>query len=208
MGRDDYLAWQSRVGALCKLHFFLPASNDSSTAVKYTVWIFHASLKSIRNDDFFVIHEYWNFVRRRIDDDFFIGSFSLPLFLKVRYIRWFSFLRLQVTIFNPHDYPDMTSGGVIDFLVSPRKHRSVELEAIMFYSLKNIIPYSLEKRNCMFEDEMGAISYTYSDCIVDCKIKDILNICGCVPFFLPNQGKNYRWYLDYPSRKVLCLVVL
>lgn len=24
VARDDYLAWQSRVGALCKLHFFFP----------------------------------------------------------------------------------------------------------------------------------------------------------------------------------------
>ncbi|XP_050584544.1 sodium channel protein Nach-like [Bombus affinis] len=95
----------------------------------------------------------------------------------------------KVTIFNPYDYPDMTSGGVIDFLVSPRVHRSVELEAIMFYSIRSIMSYALEKRDCVFEDEMTSLRmfYTYSDCIVDCKTQDMWKICKCIPFFLPNR---------------------
>ena len=119
----------------------------------------------------------------------------LPLFSFKNQINLMIF-RGQVTIFNPHDYPDMTSGGVIDFLVSPMKHRSVELEAIVFYSTRNIIPYPLEKRDCVFQDEMTSFNmfYTYSDCIVDCKIDDIWNTCKCVPFFLPNRSKNRQWF--------------
>ncbi|XP_006607222.2 pickpocket protein 28-like [Apis dorsata] len=107
----------------------------------------------------------------------------------------------KVTIFNPHDYPDMASGGVIDFLVSPRKHRSVELEAIVSYSIRSIIPYPLEKRDCVFQDEMTSFHmfYTYSDCIVDCKIEDIWNICRCVPFFLPNRTK---WFSVIPHENL------
>lgn len=102
-------------------------------------------------------------------------------------------LCLQVTIFNPYDYPDMTSGGVIDFLVSPREHRRVQVEAIMFNSTKSIIAYPQEKRDCVFEEEMTSVRmfYTYSDCIVDCKTADIWKSCGCIPFFLPNRSK-YR----------------
>ncbi|XP_043511153.1 sodium channel protein Nach-like [Frieseomelitta varia] len=95
----------------------------------------------------------------------------------------------KVTIFNPHDYPDTTSGGVIDFLVSPRVHRSVQLEAIMFYSARRIMSHSLEKRDCVFEDELTGpqMFYTYSNCIVDCKALDMWKMCGCIPFFLPNR---------------------
>lgn len=116
--------------------------------------------------------------------------------------------RGQVTIFNPHDYPDMTSGGVIDFLVSPMKHRSVELEAIVFYSTRNIIPYPLEKRDCVFQDEMTSFNmfYTYSDCIVDCKIDEIWNTCKCVPFFLPNRSKNRQWFVLSKLKKYFTLV--
>lgn len=85
----------------------------------------------------------------------------------------------------------MISGGVIDILVSPRTHRSVEIEAIMFYSTRSIIPYPFDKRDCVFEDEMTWLRpfYTYSDCIVDCRIEDVWKICKCVPFYLPNRSK-------------------
>ncbi|XP_076279922.1 sodium channel protein Nach-like [Lasioglossum baleicum] len=98
----------------------------------------------------------------------------------------------KVTIFNPHDYPDMTSGGVIEIFVSPTTERNVEIQAIVSYSTTNVIPYSLEERHCVFPEEMVAIraSYTYSDCIVDCKVADMLSLCNCVPFFLPNRDSN------------------
>ncbi|XP_076751975.1 sodium channel protein Nach [Xylocopa sonorina] len=101
----------------------------------------------------------------------------------------FPSLGWKVTIFNPYDYPDTTSGGVIDFIVSPRMHQSIQLEAIQYFSKRSIIPYPLAKRNCVFADEMVSLRafYTYSDCIVDCKIENMWKTCGCVPFYLPNR---------------------
>ncbi|CAK9806122.1 Sodium channel protein Nach [Anthophora quadrimaculata] len=95
----------------------------------------------------------------------------------------------KVTIFNPFDYPDMTSGGVFETLVSPKMHRSVEIQAIMFYSSRSILSFPVEKRDCVFADEMVTLRafYTYSDCIVDCRIEDIWKLCGCIPFYLPNR---------------------
>ncbi|CAK9830943.1 Pickpocket protein 28 [Anthophora retusa] len=97
----------------------------------------------------------------------------------------------KVTIFNPFDYPDMSSGGVFEMLVSPNMHRSVEIQAIMFYSSKSIVSFPVEKRDCVFADEMVTLRafYTYSDCIVDCKIEDMWKLCGCIPFYLPNRAK-------------------
>ena len=163
-------------------------------AVKYITWIFHASIRKMT----WILRYSWilkNILRaaKNTYDFVFIGF--LPLSFFKNQINLMTF-RGQVTIFNPHDYPDMTSGGVIDFLVSPMKHRSVELEAIVFYSTRNIIPYPLEKRDCVFQDEMTSFNmfYTYSDCIVDCKIDEIWNTCKCVPFFLPNRSKNRQWF--------------
>lgn len=118
------------------------------------------------------------FVRRRIQILFvLVGLVFFPSLFSFKNQINLMIFRGQVTIFNPHDYPDMTSGGVIDFLVSPRKHRSVELEAIVFYSIRNIIPYPLEKRDCVFQDEMTSFHmfYTYSDCIVDSSSS--VNLC-------------------------------
>ncbi|KOC68351.1 Sodium channel protein Nach [Habropoda laboriosa] len=95
----------------------------------------------------------------------------------------------KVMIFNPFDYPDMTSGGVLDILISPKMYRSVEIQAIMFYSSRRIISYPVDKRDCVFADEMVTLRafYTYSDCIVDCKMEDMWKLCGCIPFYLPNR---------------------
>ncbi|XP_076220533.1 pickpocket protein 28-like isoform X2 [Nomia melanderi] len=104
----------------------------------------------------------------------------------------------KVTIFNPHDYPDMTSGGVIEMFVSPQMQKNVDMVAIVSYSTTNVIPYALQHRHCVFAEEMASVraSYTYSDCIVDCKIADILHHCSCVPFYLPNRD---RWSSVIPN---------
>ncbi|CAL7946196.1 unnamed protein product [Xylocopa violacea] len=108
-------------------------------------------------------------------DDYFYPIFPSP--------GW------KVTVFNPYDYPDTTSGGVIDFVVSPRMYQSMQLQAIQYFSKRSIIPYPLAKRDCVFADEMVSLRafYTYSDCIVDCKIEYMWNTCGCVPFYFPNR---------------------
>ncbi|XP_015432820.1 PREDICTED: sodium channel protein Nach-like [Dufourea novaeangliae] len=104
----------------------------------------------------------------------------------------------KVNIFNPHDYPDVSSGGVIEILVSPTRQVKVAVEAIVAYSTPNILAYSLEHRYCVFSEEMESVrsSYTYSDCIVDCRIADILRLCKCVPFFLPNRGEKYNLLIN------------
>lgn len=40
----------------------------------------------------------------------------------------------------------------------------------------------------MFKDERKEEyhgRYTYTECLVKCKIKSIIDLCGCVPFFMP-----------------------
>lgn len=98
-------------------------------------------------------------------------------------------------IFNPHDYPDVASGGVIEILMPPKVQRNVNLEAIIAYSTTNVLPYSIDQRHCVFAEEMSSLrsSYTYSDCIVDCKIQDVLRICKCIPFYWPNRGMSMQY---------------
>ncbi|XP_014487995.1 PREDICTED: sodium channel protein Nach-like [Dinoponera quadriceps] len=99
----------------------------------------------------------------------------------------------KVILFDPHDYPDVTSGGVIEILAMPSSETYVDVTATSFISTKAIEGYSIAKRKCIFSKEIqtlyGGTRYTYSDCIVDCKIHDIQNLCGCRPFFYPRRGK-------------------
>ncbi|XP_012056942.1 PREDICTED: sodium channel protein Nach-like [Atta cephalotes] len=99
----------------------------------------------------------------------------------------------KVTVFNPTDYPDMISGGVTEVFAMPQYETYLNVEATLFSSSQTIINLPRNKRNCIFSDETifsNITMYTYSDCIVDCKINDIQKFCGCRPFIYPRRGKK------------------
>ncbi|XP_011313623.1 sodium channel protein Nach-like, partial [Fopius arisanus] len=104
----------------------------------------------------------------------------------------------MITIFNPGDYPDNTSGGVSEAIVAPSSESFLELDVSSFYSENEIRSVSANRRKCMFTDESSDMQtgYTYSDCIVDCRATAIWKACNCRPFFLPRRGN------DEYSRKV------
>jgi hypothetical protein len=100
---------------------------------------------------------------------------------------------LQVIVFNSQDYPDVSSGGVTEILVFPASETYIDINPISFSSMPIIKNVSPKKRNCVFSTEVpmhDGTSYTYSDCIVSCKLHDMQHICGCRPFFYPRRGKH------------------
>lgn len=101
----------------------------------------------------------------------------------------------QVLVFNPYDYPDMTSGAVDEVLARPRAETYINLGMAKFYSTKNVAGYPIKKRRCLFPSEINVwkngVPYSYSDCIVDCKTSDIQKICGCRPFYFPRRGEQH-----------------
>lgn len=128
-----------------------------------------------------------------------IGHWLLFALTEIPFPKEFS---RQVTIFNPHDYPDMTSGGVIEIFVPTETQMNIELQGIVSYGTKNILRYSLKHRHCVFPEEMilAHATYTYSDCIVDCRIQNIWEICRCIPFYMPNRGEiHHRAKIPRPS---------
>ncbi|KAG5344188.1 PPK28 protein, partial [Acromyrmex heyeri] len=98
----------------------------------------------------------------------------------------------KVIVFNPTDYPDMTSGGVTEVLAVPLSETFLDVIGTIFISNPGIKNFPRNKRNCIFPDEGKLLSrimiYTYSDCIVNCKINFIQKSCGCRPFFYPRHG--------------------
>ncbi|KAH0947138.1 hypothetical protein HN011_007794 [Eciton burchellii] len=99
----------------------------------------------------------------------------------------------KVIVFNPQDYPDVSSGGVTEILVFPASETYIDINPISFSSMPIIKNVSPKKRNCVFSTEVpmhDGTSYTYSDCIVSCKLHDMQHICGCRPFFYPRRGKH------------------
>ncbi|XP_046433667.1 sodium channel protein Nach-like isoform X2 [Neodiprion fabricii] len=107
----------------------------------------------------------------------------------------------KIIIFNAEDYPDNPSGGVIEQMISPSTETYLRLEAIVFFTPDEIISYPVRKRKCIFNTELQKLftGYTYSDCIVNCRVDDIWETCNCLPFFFPKRdGRRTCDMTDLP----------
>ncbi|XP_076391774.1 pickpocket protein 28-like [Megachile rotundata] len=104
----------------------------------------------------------------------------------------------KVMIFNSASYPDPYSGGVFEVLVSPLTRHNVELYSVVMESTDTIRAYPIEKRGCIFSDEQSTFddSYSYSECITSCKMRDIWKKCKCRPFFYPRFGSTEGRNMD------------
>ncbi|XP_046752348.1 sodium channel protein Nach-like [Diprion similis] len=104
------------------------------------------------------------------------------------FYKTLSSLGFKIQIFSSLDFPDTSSGSLREIIVAPRTESYITLHATSFYSVPEVYRYSVEVRDCLFKDELAAIfggHYSYSDCIMYCRIDDILDHCNCVPFFYP-----------------------
>lgn len=103
----------------------------------------------------------------------------------------------QIIVFNPHDFPDGSSGGVTEVLAMPQTETYVDVTAASFFSTSYVERFPREKRKCIFAKETqtkyGGTLYTYSDCIVDCKANEMYKLCGCRPFFYPRRGNECQY---------------
>ncbi|XP_076658617.1 sodium channel protein Nach-like [Halictus rubicundus] len=113
----------------------------------------------------------------------------------------------KVMVFRPRDYPDTLSGGVSEMLVTPLTKRYVQLTALGLSSSDSIRPYPANNRKCIFADEKSPIhkSYTSSDCIVACRIKDLWEYCKCRPFFYPDFGLEQQYNRTCTVEDVPCV---
>lgn len=98
---------------------------------------------------------------------------------------------LQVLVHDPYDFPDdnaetkAISSKMISFLM-------VYPETT--YSTPEVRSLSPEVRFCYFHDEHKLNHmqrYSYANCLAECRTEIAFQLCGCVPFFLPNNG-SYR----------------
>ncbi|KAK4879502.1 hypothetical protein RN001_007648 [Aquatica leii] len=101
-------------------------------------------------------------------------------------------LGATVQIFNPADYPDITSGNLLLQLLQVGTIAFFSLEPRKFYSVDEIRKYPVHLRNCMFHDERLTVfgNYSYSNCLVECRMASIFALCECIPFFMPYERNH------------------
>ncbi|PNF20288.1 hypothetical protein B7P43_G14391, partial [Cryptotermes secundus] len=108
----------------------------------------------------------------------------------------------KVLVFNPGDFPDTPSGGLIEKLVPPKTEVFFRLEATSVYAEPIVKSFDRKQRGCLFSSELSLLfgdSYSYSDCLMNCRIRSIHTLCGCLPFYFPVRGRTRKCnLLDVP----------
>ncbi|VEN62053.1 unnamed protein product, partial [Callosobruchus maculatus] len=95
-----------------------------------------------------------------------------------------STLGSKILISLSTDYPDKASGGLSEEIVNIGVESFIRFDAVTTTTTLEVKNYPIEKRKCIFRDEVQTIfgNYSFSDCIMDCKIKSVIALCQCVPF--------------------------
>lgn len=95
-----------------------------------------------------------------------------------------------VHIFNPSNFDDEHNGDVTRMLVNANTKNYYKLVPTTIQSKAAIQQYSPVQRGCLFENELFdqyAGHYSFNDCLLKCKLRKIINVCNCMPFFLPTN---------------------
>lgn len=104
---------------------------------------------------------------------------------------------IRVMIFDENEYPDTLSGGVIEQHMQPGKETFLRVDPVTVEASDNILQYSTETRGCYYPSEWKnryGGDYKRSTCILNCRIRSLIALCGCVPFYyyvntyLPDQS--------------------
>jgi amiloride-sensitive sodium channel len=92
-----------------------------------------------------------------------------------------------VHVFIPTDYPDKSSGNLIENIADIGTENFFEVVPTTVAAVPDVMNYPVDKRNCLFQVEQltqfGV--YSQSDCFVDCRIKSMMTLCECIPFTIP-----------------------
>lgn len=100
------------------------------------------------------------------------------------------FVGFKVQICSPTEFPDVQNGGLTQLFVDTNTKSYFKLIPTTIDSKRAIEQYSPIQRGCLFEHELFeqyAGHYSFVDCLLKCKLRNIITLCGCMPFFLPTN---------------------
>ncbi|KAL4713997.1 hypothetical protein ACJJTC_005628 [Scirpophaga incertulas] len=92
----------------------------------------------------------------------------------------------QLQFSDAYDFPDSPSGSFAMQMISPSVQMTVQVSASFTEASRDIQHVPVSLRQCLFYDESAYLSfYTYSDCMLKCRMLFLLESCNCTPFNMP-----------------------
>lgn len=95
-----------------------------------------------------------------------------------------------VNIFTSTEYPDASNGGLTQLIVEANARTYFKLVPTTVRSKSSIEQYSSRLRACLFPHELYhqyAGHYNFVDCLQKCKIQKAVDVCHCMPFYMPTN---------------------
>nr|XP_034834229.1 sodium channel protein Nach-like [Maniola hyperantus] len=86
-------------------------------------------------------------------------------------------------------YADLNSGSMIQRIAQPNQAVFIEINAVKQVATEEVRKYPPETRKCLFHDDIKDRYfnlYSYSACIVRCRIKTMKSLCKCIPYYVPD----------------------
>lgn len=121
----------------------------------------------------------------------------------------FNSIGFTVSILNPYEFADGPSGGLIERLITLGTETFIRVDPTVVRTEPDARRYSKETRECVFQDEMkGKLfgPYERSNCVINCRMKSMIALCGCVPFYLPELSRlSSTSYITCNLQHIPCL---
>lgn len=91
-------------------------------------------------------------------------------------------------IHHPYEYPDW---AVPSILCEINTNNFIGINPEIISATKNIKSRRITERGCLFPHERSLDTfdmYSFHNCMVECKMLWILELCGCIPFYIHNKA--------------------
>lgn len=96
----------------------------------------------------------------------------------------------QVLLHNPYDYPN---DYIEENVLSAGRMMLVSVYPEKFQTTSGARRMSVSSRHCLLRNERVLRSlrhFSYSNCFTECRQNFSTHLCGCSPFYYPNNGKE------------------
>ncbi|XP_068619389.1 sodium channel protein Nach-like [Battus philenor] len=96
---------------------------------------------------------------------------------------------LEILVYDSTHFADPSGDRVILRLAEPNTATLLKLNSVKQVATQEVRKYNYRTRNCLFRDERRINfndTYSYSACIINCRVKAVQALCRCIPYFLPH----------------------
>ncbi|KAG7203400.1 hypothetical protein KM043_013468 [Ampulex compressa] len=115
---------------------------------------------------------------------------------------------VKVMLHDPYNYPDYNAQNK---LVALETETFLTIDPEKAYSTSDVRDLAISTRNCIFYDEADRIGfgnvknrnftfvrYSYLNCMAECRATTINANCGCIPYYIPQNGTRVCNLKDVP----------